>query len=152
MLRNPSDETVAIRWNEATIVDGSHQSHRATHEGVRILQASTPTPDTMIPPGADVSDQAIAADRIKWTGVAWQPMRLFDASDIQGDIRIMLPIVINDATHDYLFIFKPSVNPKVLDEARQKYAAEKRRSASARTLSSSLPAPIPVRLTQAYVS
>jgi hypothetical protein len=108
-LRNRSNATVHVIWDEAVFIFPNRTSSRVVHEGTSWADRNQSQAPTPIPPGTLVQEEAIPASRI-WVseGNHWQLDPLLYTNDRVPGARLglMLPIQTPAGRADYTFWFE----------------------------------------------
>jgi hypothetical protein len=113
-LSNQTAAVIAVRWDQASIVSGSGDSHRVTHEGVRFIEAHAAVPDSAVVPGARLTDVIIPSDSIEWLNSQWTVRPFPRTEDAGSRIKVLLPIVTHGSVSDYVFTFAIVPDPAAL--------------------------------------
>lgn len=121
-LFNKTDYTITIRWEEGSFVDENGQNHRIIHSGVKYIDRNLPQPPSIIVKKKTLDDIVIPSDYVYWEEILrgnWKVRPFFiprgktkeevilnARTNIGKTFQILLPFEINNAIHEYLFIFK----------------------------------------------
>ncbi len=121
-LRNLTDHSIKIIWDEAAYIDQNGSSRRITHAGVKYIDRNNPQPPSVIAKNANIDDVIIPTDNIyfisgKYGG--WSKKPLFDNKAntkeslnkitkqyVGKEVRILLPLKIQKVVNEYIFTFK----------------------------------------------
>jgi hypothetical protein len=118
-IRNRTDQTVKVIWDDAAFVDPDGISHRVMHGGVRFVKRSESQPPSVIVGKGMVVDIIVPADFValasEWRVLPflptphpdWDP-RLFRAAakaSVGKTVQVLLPLEFEGVTNDYLFTF-----------------------------------------------
>lgn len=117
-IKNNSDKTARVNWNDALYVDETGTARKIIHSGIRLIDKDLPQQESIIPPGTSISEQAIPTDNISWTGSYWSTSALFGISyktsdDIKGfnerfvgkQVTLYIPIRVGEVLKEYQFKF-----------------------------------------------
>lgn len=122
-LRNKSNHTIKINWDDISMIDIYGNAKRVIHSGVKYIEKNNSQPPTNIPKGAAIDDILIPSENISWsydpwTGSGWQTAYLLpcvykndslknaSAQHLIGKtMSIMMPIMIENTQNDYVFTF-----------------------------------------------
>jgi len=120
-LRNKSNHTIKINWDDISYVNYNGQTGRVMHSGVKYTDKNSSQPSTMVPRGASISDILLPTDNVYWVSGqygGWRETNLipgvFDkntdvatgASQYVGKtMTILMPIYIESVQNDYVFTF-----------------------------------------------
>lgn len=66
LLKNKSNNSLKIIWDEASFINNKNQSSKVIHKGVRYINANNPQAPTIIPKGAELNDIIAPVDRIRY--------------------------------------------------------------------------------------
>ena len=111
-LKNKSDQTIQIVWDEVVIVDSNNNPYGVIHEGVRKIDKGKPMKNTVVPPGTQKVDTVSPADFIRWNNHYnyWETIGFVSASELwEGKIEkasLILPLIIGEEKQIYSFKFK----------------------------------------------
>ena len=117
-LKNVSDHSIKLIWNDAAYVDLRGNSSKIMHNGIKYSQREENQPSTTIIAGANIHDVIIPnssvyydkglGENTKFSG--WRIAPLFPTNyrgkNNIGEVRLMLPIQIKGVTNEYTFVFK----------------------------------------------
>ncbi len=119
MLKNVSDHSLKIIWNEAAFVGLDGLSSKIMHVGTKFSEREGDQPATTIIKGAKIEDLATPTSNVYYDdgikigyntiGNGWKKRSMLPEKYIgkeAGEIRLMLPIQIRDVINEYTFIFK----------------------------------------------
>ena len=119
MLKNVSDHSLKIIWNEAAFVGLDGLSSKIMHVGTKFSEREGDQPATTIIKGAKIEDLATPTSNVYYDdgikigystiGNGWKKHSMLPEKYIgkeAGEIRLMLPIQIRDVINEYTFIFK----------------------------------------------
>ena len=119
-LRNKTDYTIKINWDEVTYIDPNGEAKRVIHQGVKYADRNETQAITTIPKGAKISDFLVPSDNIEYnTNAGWIEKNIIPVSfDSKAEaeeslyrykgknLSVMMPLMIENVQNDYLFEFK----------------------------------------------
>lgn len=109
ILKNISDNSIKIIWNEAVFVDFDGTTSKVMHVGTKYSQREEDQPATTIIKGAKIEDIAVPTCNVRYSSVLeeWVQNSMFPSNPDQepGQLRLMLPIQIKDVVNEYVFVF-----------------------------------------------
>lgn len=111
ILKNVSDNSIKIIWDEAVFVDFDGSSSKIMHNGIKYSQREATQPATTIIKGAKIEDTIIANNKVYFCDNPlvndWLTRSMFPSEKglEPGQLKIMLPIQIKDIVNEYIFIF-----------------------------------------------
>jgi hypothetical protein len=121
-LKNKTDHSIKIIWDEAVYVDQNGSSGRVMHSGVKYIDRSNPQPPTVIVKNANIDDMIVPTDNIyyvsgQYGGWRTKPMFPNRASTqeelntltqkyIGKEVKVLLPLKIQETINEYIFTFK----------------------------------------------
>lgn len=122
-LKNKTENSIKLIWNEAVYVDSNGMSHRVMHQGVKYIERNNPQPPTVVVRGASVLDSVTPTDNVYYISGrygGWRTKDLFQTLELVNDTRplediasgyvgkevqIMLPVQIENVTNEYVYQF-----------------------------------------------
>lgn len=109
VLKNVSENSIKIIWNEAAFVDFSGSTSKIMHVGTKYSQKDGDQPATTIIKNAKIDDLAVPTVNVRYSGVLkdWVIDSMYPNKIISepGQLRLMLPIQIKDVINEYTFVF-----------------------------------------------
>lgn len=117
ILKNISNNSIKVIWNEAMFVDFDGNSSKIMHNGIKYSQREEDQPSTTIIKGAKINDAVTPTTNVyydegytigyKTHGNGWKTKSMYPENVIKrpGQLRLMLPIQIKDVINEYTFIF-----------------------------------------------
>ncbi|MDA3817724.1 MAG: hypothetical protein PF486_10135 [Prolixibacteraceae bacterium] len=121
-LKNKTDHSIKIIWDEAVYVDENGSSGRVMHSGVKYTDRNNPQPPTIVVKNANIDDIIVPTDNIYYVSGqygGWQTKPLLPnkanteeelntltQSYIDKKVQVVLPIEIEDTVNEYIFKFK----------------------------------------------
>ena len=111
-LKNISDKTQKLVWNDAVFVDMDGTTSKVAHYGTKYSQVEEDQPASVIIKGAKLEDVAYPTNKLKYDDIVmkdWVHYRILPdtyTSDKLPSIRFMLPIQIKDVVNEYTFEFE----------------------------------------------
>lgn len=110
VLKNVSDNTLKLVWNEAVFVDVDGSTSKVMHSGIKYYQREGDQPASTIIKGAKLDDIAAPTANVYYSDILkeWSSYSLYRNADktAQGQtIKLMLPIQVKDVINEYIFEF-----------------------------------------------
>lgn len=110
MLKNVSDNTIKVVWNEAVFVDVDGSTSKVMHAGTKYSQREGDQPASTIIRGAKIDDIAAPTNKVYYDEYLkeWSSYSLYSNATAGTDgqtIRLMLPIQVKDVINEYIFEF-----------------------------------------------
>lgn len=119
-LKNKSDNNLKIIWDETVYIDVDGSSNKIIHAGVKYVDKNSPQPASIVAKKAYIDDTIIPTKNIYMNNIysGWQEkaflpiyastkeVLLRDSQKYIGkQIRIILPIQIEETINEYEFVF-----------------------------------------------
>ena len=109
-LKNVSETTQKLVWNEAVFVDTDGSSSKVMHVGTKYSERDGDQPSSTIIKGAKLDDIACPTKNVRYSDVIheWMTDNILPTKYIKEElpnIRLMLPIQIKDVINEYIFDF-----------------------------------------------
>ena len=110
IIKNVSENTIKIVWNEAVFVDVDGSTSKIMHVGTKYSQREGDQPASTIIKGAKLEDIAAPTKNVYYSELfkEWMTRSLYSNADKKGEgetIRLMLPIQVKDVINEYIFEF-----------------------------------------------
>lgn len=110
ILKNVSNNTLKVVWNEAVFVDVDGNTSKVMHSGVKYSEREGDQPSSTIIKGAKLEDLAAPTDKIYYSDTfeKWTSKSLYSNADVNAKnqtIKLMLPIQVKDVVNEYIFEF-----------------------------------------------
>lgn len=109
VIKNISDNTIKVVWNEAVYVGFNGVTSRIMHSGVKYSEKNNEQPSSIIIKGATLSDIAVPVSNVRYSDILkeWIEESIFPSKPNKepGQLKIMLPIQIKDVINEYIFTF-----------------------------------------------
>lgn len=109
-LENKTNSNIEIIWDEIVIIDQDNTPYNVFHEGIKYINKESSMKNTMLPPGTQKTDTIIPVDKVYWNGDYWDNDGITDRSNMDigdyVDIKLILPLLINEEKHSYEFKFR----------------------------------------------
>lgn len=108
VLRNLSDNSIKVVWNEAVFVDMDGATSKIMHAGTKYSQRDGDQPASVIIKGAKLEDVATPTANVYYSELfkEWMTRSMFPKEPgLSGTVRLMLPIQIKDTINEYIFEF-----------------------------------------------
>lgn len=119
VLKNVSDHSLKVIWNEAVFVGLDGSTSKIMHVGTKYSQREGDQPATVVIKGAKIDDVATPTANVYYDegvkigystiGSGWKTKSMLPEDYLgkdAGEIRLMLPIQIKDVVNEYTFVFK----------------------------------------------
>lgn len=108
-LKNVSDNTLKIIWDEAVIVDVEGSSNKVMHKGIKYSARNESQPASTIIKGSSLDDLAAPTDKVYYSEYLkeWMNGSMFPSEPelTNKKLTLMLPIQIKDVINEYIFVF-----------------------------------------------
>ena len=121
VLKNKSDHTIKINWDDISYVDIKGNTGRVMHSGVKYVDRSASQPASSVPKGASLSDILLPVDNVYYVSGqygGWREKLLIPAyyqskeameqeapTYVGKQMKILMPISIENVQNDYTFVF-----------------------------------------------
>jgi hypothetical protein len=109
VLKNVSDNSIKIIWNDAAFVDYDGKTSKIMHSGIKYSERESNQVATTIIKGARLDDLVIPNCNVKYNEAlnGWITESMYPSVDGKspGQLCLMLPIQIKDVINEYLFVF-----------------------------------------------
>jgi hypothetical protein len=135
-LKNKSNHTIKINWDDISYVDYEGNTGRVMHSGVKFIERNNSQPATTVPKNASISDLLTPTENVYYSEYGgWLEKRLIPsiyqtpedfaskASTYVGKtMTILMPIMIENVQNDYTFDFSISslLNPELGNKSNSK--------------------------------
>ncbi len=113
IIKNISDNSIKILWNEASYVGTDGFTSQIMHSGIKYFDKEKLQTPTIIISGASLSDGVIPTNNATWSDVEkrWIESPLINygnSSDLDGKtMKLMIPIqIVNGIVNEYIFTFR----------------------------------------------
>jgi hypothetical protein len=104
IISNKTNNTLKIVWDDAVFADIDGGVSRVMHNGVKYAEKENSQPSTSIIKGGTLSDGIIPTQFVRYQNDDWIVADNY-TEDVNGIVRIMLPIQIKDVINEYVFEF-----------------------------------------------
>lgn len=115
-LKNKTDQTAKLIWDDAVMVDYTGANQRVTHVGVRFMDRDNPKPPTSILAGTLLHEEVTPTSNIYLDRLEWKVSGLFpvfyktksepEAKQYEGKtMKLLLPIELRGEKKEYIFDF-----------------------------------------------
>lgn len=110
ILKNVSNNTLKVVWNEAVFVDVDGTTSKIMHSGIKYSQREGDQPASTIIKGAKLEELAAPTDKVYYSETLkkWTSKSLYSNADTKAKgqtIKLMLPIQVKDVVNEYIFEF-----------------------------------------------
>ncbi|MDY6131697.1 MAG: hypothetical protein SPI18_10550 [Prevotella sp.] len=109
-LKNVSDQSLKLVWNEAAFIDFDGKTSKIMHVGTKFIDREKDQPATTIIKGAKIEDVATPTCNVflqegRYGG--WKTTSMYPKKPglSPGQLKLMLPIQIKDIINEYVFVF-----------------------------------------------
>lgn len=111
VLKNVSDNSIKIVWNEAVFVDVDGSTSKIMHSGIKYSQKDAEQPASTVIKGAKLDDIIAPTDRVYYDELlkTWVLKSLYEKAEetkTGQTLRLMLPIQVKDVINEYIFKFE----------------------------------------------
>ena len=119
ILKNISNHSLKIIWNEAAFVGLDGSTSKIMHVGTKYSQRESDQPATVVIKGAKIEDVATPTANVYYDegvkigystmGSGWKTKSMLPEGykgKEAGEIRLMLPIQVKDVVNEYTFVFR----------------------------------------------
>lgn len=121
-LKNKSDNSIKILWDEAVYVNESGSSSRVMHAGVKYIDRNNSQPPTIVVKNSTIEDMVVPTDNVYYISGqygGWRTSPMFPNSATTPDelvvisnnyigkeVQVLLPLEIQGTVNEYIFTFK----------------------------------------------
>ena len=121
VLKNKSNHTIKINWDDISYVDIKGNTGRVMHSGVKYVDRNASQPASSIPKGASLTDIILPVDNVYFVSGqygGWREKLLIPAyykskeameqeapTYVGKQMKILMPISIESVQNDYTFVF-----------------------------------------------
>lgn len=121
VLKNKSNHTIKINWDDISYVDIKGNTGRVMHSGVKYIDRNASQPASSVPKGASLSDILLPVDNVYYVNGqygGWREKLLIPAyyqskeameqeapTYVGKQMKILMPITIENVQNDYTFVF-----------------------------------------------
>ncbi len=109
IIKNVSDKSIKVVWNEAVFVGMDGTTSKIMHNGIKYSEREGDQPASVIIRGAKLEDMVVPTANVYYESgyfSGWKTRSMFPIERGQtGKISLMLPIQIKETINEYLFIF-----------------------------------------------
>lgn len=110
LLKNISQNSIKIVWNEAVFVDFNGSTSKVMHVGTKYSQKNDDQPSSVVIKDASIDDIAVPTVNIRYSDVLkeWVTDSMYprNPAETPGEVKLMLPIQVKDVINEYIFVFK----------------------------------------------
>ena len=120
-LKNKSQHTIRLNWDDISYVNSDGTTGRVMHAGVKYTERNNSQPSTTIPKGAKISDLLLPTENVYYVSGQYggwfekylipsvyktqEDLNNFAPEYVGKTMRILMPIVIENVQNDYTFEF-----------------------------------------------
>ena len=118
-LRNKTNHSIKIPWDEVAYINYRGESMRCIHSGIKLIDRNNEQAPTIVAKNSTLTDLLIPSDHIYYVSGkygGWREKSLFGDYKSQEDanqsgmvgskVSILLPIIIENVTNEYTFQFE----------------------------------------------
>lgn len=118
-LRNKTNHSIKIPWDEVAYINPAGESMRCIHSGIKLIDRNNSQAPTIVAKNSILTDILIPANHIYYISGqygGWQEKKLFGEYETQEaakqsgmigvKVSILLPIIIENITNEYTFQFE----------------------------------------------
>ena len=118
-LRNKTNHSIKIPWDEVAYINYRGESMRCIHRGIKLIDRNNEQAPTIVAKNSTLTDLLIPSDHIYYVSGkygGWRERSLFGKYKSQEDanqsgmvgskVSILLPIIIENVTNEYTFQFE----------------------------------------------
>lgn len=109
LLKNISQNTLKLVWNEAVFVDFNGSTSKVMHTGTKYSQKNDDQSASTIIKGASIDDVAVPTCNVRYSDILkeWVTDTMYpnEPAKSPGELKLMLPIQVKDVVNEYIFIF-----------------------------------------------
>lgn len=110
LLKNISQNSLKVVWNEAVFVDFNGSTSKVMHVGTKYSQKNDDQPSSVVIKDATIDDIAVPTVNIRYSDVLkkWVTDSMYPSKQAEtpGELKLMLPIQVKDVINEYVFVFK----------------------------------------------
>lgn len=110
LLKNISQNSLKVVWNEAVFVDFNGSTSKVMHVGTKYSQKNDDQPSSVVIKDATIDDIAVPTVNIRYSDVLkkWVTDSMYPSKQAEtpGEVKLMLPIQVKDVINEYVFVFK----------------------------------------------
>lgn len=108
-VKNNSDNSIKIVWDEAAYVDAGGSTSKVIHNGIKYSERENSQIPSIIVKGAMLNDVAAPVNNIRYDEFAsWYSLPMYKPVE-EGNVALLLPIQIKGVTNEYLFVFQRKI-------------------------------------------
>lgn len=106
-LKNISDNTIKVVWDEAVFVGFNGSTDKVMHAGIKYSEKANSQPPSIIIKNSSLTDIAVPISNVKYESSEWKIDSMFPYAPAKdpGQLQLMLPIQIKDVINEYIFTF-----------------------------------------------
>ncbi len=108
-LKNVSQNSLKLLWDDAVFVDYTGSTSKVMHSGIKYSQREASQPASTIIKGASLDDIVCPTSNVRYSDVLkeWVTESMYPSgvSKETKQVQLMLPIQIKDVVNEYIFVF-----------------------------------------------
>ena len=113
VLKNISDSSIKIIWDDAVFVNFDGSTEKVMHKGIKFSEKNAAQPATTIIKNAKWEDTVTPTHLVyyrestKYTEGGWDKKSMYPKEKAlkPGQVKLMLPIQLKDIVNEYIFVF-----------------------------------------------
>ena len=119
LLRNKTNHSIKIPWDEIAYINPDGQSMRVIHSGIKLIDRNNAQAPSVVAKNSTLDDILIPSDHIYYVSGqygGWREEKLFENYSSQEEanmskymgknVSIVFPIIIENVTNEYTFQFE----------------------------------------------
>ena len=103
LLKNNSDNSLKIVWDEASFINENNGASRIVHKGVNKARLNEMQPPTVVPKGTELNDIIVPVDRIDKNLI--DSIGKHNPERDGQNVKVLLPVEIKGVVNEYIFTF-----------------------------------------------
>ena len=103
-VKNLSDNTIKIIWDEAAFVGVDGSTSKVIHSGIKYNEREKSQIPSIIVKGSALSDSVTPVNNIVYYASSWHTLPMYKFRQ-EGNVALMLPLQIKGVNNEYIFVF-----------------------------------------------
>lgn len=111
-LKNISNSTLTINWDDIIYINEKSESQRVVHSGIKYRDVENPQQPSLVAKNSSIKDALVPAKHIHWSSWSkeWDVYSLLNWRGTHGhydgkQVRLIFPIQVNGVSYEYTFLF-----------------------------------------------
>ena len=111
-LKNISNSTLSINWDDIIYIDEKSESQRVVHSGIKYRDVENPQQPSLVAKNSSIKDDLVPTNLIRWSSWSkeWTVNSLLNWGRTHGrydgkQVQLIFPIQINGVSYEYTFVF-----------------------------------------------